>query len=174
MRYSAADGMPSLPECGDGSAPIFLFPDDAELPLFPDPVHGGERHFPARRVLGQSFAPGSVPAAPGRPEGAVWDFWQPAPPPERCAEELRVSELAASFYMEQNSLIRRFKGYTGKTPKEYQITCRMERATALLLGSDLSLSEIAARCGFPSHSFFTKTFKRLTTMTPREFKNSIL
>lgn len=38
---------------------------------------------------------------------------------ERCAEELRVSELAASFYMEQNSFIRRFKGYTGKTPKEY-------------------------------------------------------
>ena len=89
---------------------------------------------------------------------------------ERCAEELRVSELAASFYMEQNSFIRRFKGYTGKTPKEYQIACRMERATALLLGSDLSLSEIAARCGFASHSFFTKTFKRLYGITPTAYR----
>ena len=89
---------------------------------------------------------------------------------ERCAEELRVSELAASFYMEQSSFIRRFKGYTGKTPKEYQIACRMERATALLLGSDLSLSEIAARCGFASHSFFTKTFKRLYGITPTAYR----
>lgn len=89
---------------------------------------------------------------------------------ERCTEELRVSELAASFYMEQSSFIRRFKGYTGKTPKEYQISCRMERATALLLGSDLSLSEIAARCGFASHSFFTKTFKRLYGMTPTAYR----
>lgn len=89
---------------------------------------------------------------------------------ERCAEELRVSELAARFYMEQSSFIRRFKGYTGKTPKEYQISCRMERATALLSGSDLSLSEIAARCGFASHSFFTKTFKRLYGITPTTYR----
>ena len=72
--------------------------------------------------------------------------------------------------MTQNSFIRRFKGYTGKTPKEYQISCRMERATALLLGSDLSLSEIAARCGFASHSFFTKTFKRLYGITPTAYR----
>ena len=89
---------------------------------------------------------------------------------DRITKELRVSELAASFYMEQSSFIRRFKGYTGKTPKEYRISCRMERATALLSGSDLSLSEIAARCGFASHSFFTKTFRRLYGMTPTAYR----
>ena len=89
---------------------------------------------------------------------------------ERCAEELRVSELAARFYMEQSSFTRRFKSHTGKTPKEYQINCRMERAVTLLLGSDLSLSEIAARCGFASHSFFTKTFKRLYGITPTAYR----
>lgn len=89
---------------------------------------------------------------------------------EKCAEELRISELATHFYMEQNNFIRRFKGYTGKTPKEYQIACRMERATALLSGSDLSLSEIAARCGFASHSFFSKTFKRLYGITPTQYR----
>ena len=89
---------------------------------------------------------------------------------ERCAEELRVSELAARFYMEQSSFTRRFKSHTGKTPKEYQINCRMERAATLLLGSDLSLSEIAVRCGFASHSFFTKTFKRLYGITPTAYR----
>lgn len=89
---------------------------------------------------------------------------------EKCAEEVRVSELAARFYMEQNNFIRRFKRYTGKTPKEYQISCRMERATALLAESELSLSEIAARCGFASHSFFSKTFKRLYGITPTQYR----
>lgn len=92
---------------------------------------------------------------------------------EKCAEEIRVSELAASFYMEQNNFIRRFKRYTGKTPKEYQTTCRMERATALLSGSDLNLSEVAARCGFASHSFFCKTFKRLYGITPTEYRQGL-
>jgi hypothetical protein len=35
----------------------------------------------------------------------------------KCAEELRMSELAARFYMERNSFTRRFKKYTGKTPQ---------------------------------------------------------
>lgn len=93
---------------------------------------------------------------------------------EKCSEELRVSDLAARFYMEQNNFIRRFKRYTGKTPKEYQMACRMERATALLVGSDLSLSEIAARCGFASHSFFSKTFRRLYGITPTEYRQGLL
>ena len=76
--------------------------------------------------------------------------------------------------MEQNNFIRRFKRYTGKTPKEYQMACRMERATALLVGSDLSLSEIAARCGFASHSFFSKTFRRLYGITPTEYRQGLL
>ena len=90
-----------------------------------------------------------------------------------CTEEIRICELAARFYMEQNSFIRRFKRYTGKTPKEYQIVCRMERATALLSDSDLSLSEVAARCGFASHSFFSKTFKRLYGLTPTEYRQGL-
>ncbi len=93
---------------------------------------------------------------------------------ERCAEEIRITDLAARFYMEQNSFIRRFKRYIGKTPKEYQMACRMERATVLLSDSDLSLSEIAARCGFASHSFFSKTFKRLYGLTPTEYRHGLL
>ena len=93
---------------------------------------------------------------------------------EHCTEDIRISELAARFYMEQNSFIRRFKTYMGQTPKEYQITCRMKRATALLADSDMSLLEIAARCGFASHSFFSKTFKRVFGITPTEYRRGLL
>ena len=76
--------------------------------------------------------------------------------------------------MEQNNFSRRFKRYTGKTPKEYQIACRMARATALLADGDMSLSEIAARCGFAYHSFFSKTFKHLYGITPTEYRKGLL
>lgn len=89
---------------------------------------------------------------------------------EKLTEEIRVSELAARFYREQNSFTRQFKKYTGKTPKEYQMACRMDRAKNLLEGSNVSLSEIAARCGFGSHSFFSKTFKHLYGVTPTEYR----
>lgn len=93
---------------------------------------------------------------------------------EHCTEEISISELASHFYMEQNGFIRRFKTYMGYTPKEYQIVCRMKRATSLLSDSDMNLSEIANRCGFASHSFFSKTFKRLFGVTPTEYRNSFL
>ncbi len=89
---------------------------------------------------------------------------------EKCAEEVRISELATRFYMEQNSFSRRFKKYIGKTPKEYQMDRRMERAKSLLAGSNLSLSEIATRCGFGSHSFFSKVFRQLYGITPTEYR----
>lgn len=89
---------------------------------------------------------------------------------DRCTEDLRISDLAASFFLEQNSFTRRFKAYTGRTPKEYQTACRMERAVTLLSESDLSLSEISTRCGFSSHSFFSQTFKRLFGITPTEYR----
>ena len=93
---------------------------------------------------------------------------------EHCAEDIRISDLAMQLYMEQNNFIRSFRKYTGKTPKEYQIDCRMERATALLMNSDISLVEIASRCGFASHSFFSKTFKKLYGVTPSEYRRGML
>lgn len=112
----------------------------------------------------------------GQPVGKLYPAWVQEVATllsEKCAEEIRISDLAARFYMEQNNFIRGFKKYTGKTPKEYQMVCRMARASAWLSGSDLSLSEIAARCGFASHSFFSKTFKRLYGVTPTEYRQGL-
>ena len=112
----------------------------------------------------------------GQPVGKLYPSWvqeATALLSEKCAEEIRVSELAARFYMEQNNFIRSFKRYTGKTPKEYQTVCRMARATALLSSGDAGMSEIAARCGFASHSFFSKTFKRIYGVTPTEYRQGL-
>lgn len=92
---------------------------------------------------------------------------------EHCTEDLRISEVASHFFMEQNSFTRCFKKHTGQTPKEYQIACRMKHATTLLADSNMSLLEIAQRCGFASQSFFSKTFRCIFGITPSEYRNGL-
>ena len=48
--------------------------------------------------------------------------------------------------------------------------CRMERAKGLLTDSNMNLLEIAVQCGFGSHSFFSKIFRKLQGVTPTEYR----
>ncbi|MFB5662965.1 helix-turn-helix domain-containing protein [Alteribacillus sp. HJP-4] len=47
---------------------------------------------------------------------------------------------------------------------------RVEEAKQLLTGTQLSIREIAEQVGFRNPSYFTKLFKEITTMAPREFR----
>jgi AraC-like DNA-binding protein len=93
---------------------------------------------------------------------------------EHCTEEISVSDLASRFYMNYNTFSRNFKKYMKQTPKEYQTSCRVQRAAALLGDADLSIVDIACKCGFSSQSFFTKTFRLAYGVTPAKYRANLL
>lgn len=64
-----------------------------------------------------------------------------------------------------------FKKSTGKTLTAYITEKRIERAVRLLKDSDLSIAEVAYSNGFSSQSYFSKVFKRLVGMSPREYRD---
>ncbi len=70
-----------------------------------------------------------------------------------------------------SSFTKHFKCITGVTPYEYLLLQRIENASRLLLDTELSVLEIAYECGFNSHSNFNKIFKRITGLSPKEFRN---
>jgi len=56
--------------------------------------------------------------------------------------------------------------YTGLTPHQYVIECRMEQAKRLLAATDLPLGEIGLQVGGVGHSHFTARSRTHVSMTP--------
>ena len=66
-----------------------------------------------------------------------------------------------------------FKKITGKTPNEFLTDIRIKHACFLIdiYKNTISLSEISERCGYLDHIYFSKRFKLVMGMSPREYRN---
>jgi AraC-like DNA-binding protein len=69
---------------------------------------------------------------------------------------------------------RQFKKTTGLTPHQFIVKRRIEQAKVLLAQSNLPIIDVAARVGFLDQSHFTAIFRKLTSMTPRIYRNAVL
>ncbi|HPU62820.1 MAG TPA: helix-turn-helix transcriptional regulator, partial [Mobilitalea sp.] len=65
-----------------------------------------------------------------------------------------------------------YKKKTGISLKNYINEYRIERAKELLLTSDKSISDIAEAVGFDNFSYFSTLFKKVTGLSPKEFKDN--
>jgi AraC family transcriptional regulator len=84
-----------------------------------------------------------------------------------------LAEMAAVAHLSAYHFARQFKAAAGLPPHEYVIARRVERAKQFLQGADeLSLAEVAAHAGFTDQSQFSRHFKRLVGVTPRQFRTS--
>lgn len=92
---------------------------------------------------------------------------------DRLAEDVTVSELAAHVGLNRFYFIHAFKRALGKTPHQYVIQQRVERAKQLLAERSLSISEIALRTGFGDSIQMTRSFKRVLGATPSAIRRSV-
>lgn len=68
------------------------------------------------------------------------------------------------------SFKRRFKSATGMTVIDYVQRLRVEQAKGLLEGGDATVDDIGWRVGYEDVAFFRRLFKRVTGLTPREYR----
>lgn len=80
-----------------------------------------------------------------------------------------VDELARAFHMSQSTLQRRL-GEEGATASQCVREARMASAMALLQGTERQVSEIAALCGYDSHSRFTAAFRQRFGYAPSHMR----
>jgi len=64
-----------------------------------------------------------------------------------------------------------FKEEMGENLSKYLNRLRVEKASRLLLETEMSLSEIAACCCFEDQSWFSKIFKAYTGISPGKYRN---
>lgn len=60
-----------------------------------------------------------------------------------------------------------------RTPQEYLNELRIAMAVSLLRGGTLTLSEVAAECGYPTLSSFNRQFRRQRGSSPGRFRRSL-
>lgn len=88
----------------------------------------------------------------------------------RLAQPLSVEALAAHSNMSPRTLLRRFQQVYHRTPQAYMQQLRITRAKALLETTQLSLPEVIEQCGYSDLASFRKLFKRLTDLTPADYR----
>jgi AraC-like DNA-binding protein len=82
-------------------------------------------------------------------------------------------EIADIANLSPYHLIRAFKQQTGKTPYEYLVDLKIDKAKELLENYRYSVTEICFLCGFNNHSHFTTLFKRKVGVPPSEYRNIV-
>jgi len=91
---------------------------------------------------------------------------------ENLSEDLSVEGIARAIGMSAFHFAHAFRAAAGVPPHRYVMQRRMERAKALLRGSELTLTEIAQRVGYSSASHFSVGFRKLTQLAPSDYRNS--
>ncbi|MBR5527893.1 MAG: helix-turn-helix transcriptional regulator [Clostridia bacterium] len=84
---------------------------------------------------------------------------------------ISVASLAKDAELSEVYFRNEFKKYFSKSPLAYLKTVRVNNAKQLLRSGNCTISEIAVMCGFESISYFSYEFKRMTGISPTEYKN---
>ena len=84
--------------------------------------------------------------------------------------DLSLKAHAEAMNVNASYLSTLFKKETGQTLTDYVSRKRMDHAIFLLNSTQMQVQTIAQYCGIPDVNYFTKTFKRIVGMTPKEYR----
>ena len=85
---------------------------------------------------------------------------------------LKVGDLARKLFLSEVQFRKLFRRVTGMSPVRFMQRRRIERACALLHGSELSVEEIAEACGFRDVPFFYRIFRHWAKSTPAHYRKA--
>ncbi len=87
--------------------------------------------------------------------------------------DIRVEDIARSAFISPSRLSHVFKDTTGMSLMDYLTRIRIDRAQQLLAETDRGICAIAYELGIRSPPYFTRLFKRMTGMSPSDYRRSV-
>jgi predicted TIM-barrel enzyme/AraC-like DNA-binding protein len=91
---------------------------------------------------------------------------------EHYQSQISFSRIADELHLSRNYLSALFRKETGTTFQSYLLKYRIGKAKAMIDENTVSVSDVADKSGFNDPAHFSKTFKKVTGMSPTEFIRS--
>ena len=85
---------------------------------------------------------------------------------------ISIEEIASVCGINRSYFGKIFKKALGRSPQEFLMNYRMLKATELLKLTSLSIAEIGSAVGYENQLHFSRAFKRIYGISPREWRNS--
>ena len=92
---------------------------------------------------------------------------------EHYNEPISIQEYAESRNMSVCYFQRNFKQIVKHTPMQYLLTIRVNNAASLLETTDYSMAEIAAIVGYEDPLYFSRLFRKIKGVSPRDYRNLV-
>jgi AraC family L-rhamnose operon transcriptional activator RhaR/AraC family L-rhamnose operon regulatory protein RhaS len=87
---------------------------------------------------------------------------------------VNLDDLARMAHMSKRNFLRAFKMATGTSPIKHRLQLRVARAAADLRQSKLSITQIAFDHGFNDSNYFSRQFRQVMGLSPREYRRRFL
>lgn len=85
--------------------------------------------------------------------------------------DISVEDIAAVCGLNRSYFGKIFKDAVDKTPQEFLLNYRMVKAAELLKLTSLSIGDISNAVGYPNQLHFSRAFKNVYGISPREWRN---
>lgn len=85
-------------------------------------------------------------------------------------QEIQLSDLSDYAQVSPNYICSLFKKEVGMNISKYVMEYRIKKAKVLLLTTNMKSYEIAVETGFANESYFSRSFKKMTGVSPSEFR----
>jgi len=91
----------------------------------------------------------------------------------RAKPESNIAQIATECDMSESALYALFKRSNMDTPNEVRLRLLCQRAADMLQNTDAPIEKISNDLSFSSSSYFRKTFRNITGMSPRECRSRV-
>jgi two-component system response regulator YesN len=92
---------------------------------------------------------------------------------EQYQEELTLKRISDELHLNVMYLGQLFKKETKRSFSQFLNQHRMEKAQSMLLHSEKNINEIADEIGYNNSTYFSKMFKKMYGVSPKEYRESI-
>lgn len=89
-------------------------------------------------------------------------------------ESLSVCDISNNVFLSASYVCTYFKNETGQTINQYLTDYRIKKAKELLADPRYQITDISDKVGYSNGNYFSKSFKKLTGLSPSEYREKML